>query len=147
MYHKGVEFEEVPHSGVAQQGTSTDGSAPSPFLRLGLLLLAVAQHWRRAADLPPDSVPNQPPASPQVAAALRAALKQQLTPTCCAQVLQRLAPSYWAVATRFPLRTDGRIMATEEMNDACYGTVARSLAVVGDMCCALTAPCAALGEC
>jgi hypothetical protein len=30
-------------------------------------------------------------------AALRAGLQQQLTPSCCTQLAQRLAPAYWAV--------------------------------------------------
>lgn len=142
-----MNISELHQSRVARQGTSTDGSAPSPLPRLNLLLLAIAQHWRRAAALPPDSVPNQPAAtSPQVAAALRTALKQQLTPSCCSQLVQRVAPDYWALTKRCPLPARGRLLATEDRGDMCHDGVVRTLQAVSDMCSALTQPCPALGE-
>jgi hypothetical protein len=84
---------------VAQHSGNEGDTAHIPFLRLMLLWLAICQHWRRSAALTPGSMPNRPRATSEAVAALRAALQQQLTPSCAAQLVQRVAPAYWAVVT------------------------------------------------
>jgi hypothetical protein len=83
-----------------------------------LVLLAVAQHFHRAAAEPPGTVPNQPLGSADEVAALHAALQQQLTPTCCSKLLQRLAPALLTCARR-PLPQPRRQCVTLTRDDQC----------------------------
>jgi hypothetical protein len=135
---------------VAQQGTGSDGTNPAPFLRLSLLLLAMAQHWRRAAALPPGSVPNQPKGSSRDIAALKQAIQQQVTPSCCSQMLQQLAPSYWVTTEcEIPPQQLRRVM-TGDADDLVSGEVDRALMAVQHMCmvpASAARPAYAIGEC
>jgi hypothetical protein len=119
---------------LGQQGRGSDGTTPAPYLRLTLLQLATAQHFRRSAALPPGSVPNQPKGSRAAIAALRAAVQQQLTPSCASQLLQRLAPSFWEVVGRRPVSAGWRKRATQERKDLCAFTINEWLRFIEKMC-------------
>jgi hypothetical protein len=107
---------------------------PAPFLRVMLVLLAIGQYFMRAATLPPRSVLNQPKGSPRDAKALRVALKQQLTPSCCAQLLQRVAPGLWAVMTTQALSPDNHTAIIQDEGDMCITGVTLTLGAIGGMC-------------
>jgi hypothetical protein len=98
------------------------------------VLLAIGQHFKRAAALPPSSVPNQFTGSPQAVRALRRELKQQLTPSCASQLLQRVAPSYWLVVTTTTLRPLQRALAIHDVDDMCRSAVADAMRAVGGLC-------------
>jgi hypothetical protein len=100
-------------------------------------MLAIGQYFKRAATLPPGSVRNQPQGSPQAVQAVQRALQQQLTPSCCAQLLQRLAPSCWLVLTTQQLSPGDREIAIYGSSDAdnlCASKVAASMWAISDMC-------------
>jgi hypothetical protein len=125
----GVELWELPVARAARQGTGADGTALTPFLRMNMVLLAMWQYIRRAAARAPSSVPNHFQGSRAAAKALRRALKQQLTPSCCSQVLQRLAP---AVVEVMPaLQT---VLAALMRDELCSVSVSDTLRVLDFMC-------------
>jgi hypothetical protein len=112
---------------VGLQGTGSDGTTPAPFLRLTLLLLAIGQHWRRSAALASGSSPLTPGGSPEAVAALRAALQQQLTPSCAAQLVQRVAPAYWFVVTGDKVVREHSAIATQSGEDLGKGNIDKRL--------------------
>jgi hypothetical protein len=144
-----VALASSPAACVAQQGTGSDGTTPAPVLRMSLLLLAMAQHWRRAAALPPGSVPNQPQGSPRDIAALQRAIQQQVTPSCCSQMVQQLAPSYWVV-TQCEIPDQGlRRAIIGGGDDLCTRELDRALLAVRQMSYGPAnpeRPCYAMGE-
>jgi hypothetical protein len=146
----GMDFYSSPLGCVGQQGTGSDGTTPAPFLRLSLLLLAMAQHWRHAAALPPGSVRNSPIGSPRDIAALQRAVQQQVTPSCCSQMLVQHAPSYYVVVNADVLPGGLRMIMTGDMDDLCTVSLDQALIAVGSMCSVWTPaqrPCYAMGEC
>lgn len=145
----GVKSKDLPVTRVALQANGPEGTAPSPFLRMHLVLLAIGQHSQQSAALPAGSVPNQPQVRPQAVRALRAALQQKLTPSCCDQLLQRLAPGLWAVLTTQALPHRWCELAVYGMDDLGAGTQADALRGVGHMSRGYHPPgrvCYALGE-
>jgi hypothetical protein len=113
-------------------------------MRLALVLLAVAQHSRRVAASPTSPAPS---GSPEDVAALRAALQRQLTPSCCAQLLQRLAPVVWVVLSVHP--TPATLLGLPE-GDLCMAAVVEGMMALTPMCCMFgpdEQPAHALGEC
>jgi hypothetical protein len=131
---------------LGQKEQSAGTTLTTPFLRLSLVLLAAGQYWRRAAALPPRSVPNQPSSSPVEAAGLRRALKQQLTPSCCAQLLQRVVPWYWQASTRHALQSPYQELFNCDRDDMCSGQIVDSLMMVGRMFQTCASPVDAVGE-
>jgi hypothetical protein len=134
---------------VGLQGTGRDHAAPAPFITLLLLWLAIAQYWKRAATLPPGSMPLQPRSSSQAVAALRAALQQQLSPSCCFQILKRLAPAYWAMVNAGQVPPPHHQLATLSQKDECGAHMGTWLGGVRDMASLYQPggpPCWALGE-
>jgi len=134
----GLGTAEQPLLQLAQQGTSSTGDfpkdAPAPFLRLALVLLALGQYSRRNAGLPPGSVPNQPQARPELVSLLRAALQQQLTPSICKQMLQRLAPTALMCLDAPGLSEDTRVLLMRDTGDLCMLPVGGGLWAVSVMC-------------
>jgi hypothetical protein len=134
---------------VGLQGTGSDGTTPSPFMRLMLLWMAIGHHWRRAAALPPGSVFLKVSGNPREVSALRAALRQQLTPSCCTQLVQRVAPAYWAVVTAEQVpKTFHEVVTLSALGDSGQNipTWLRSLGHMADMYGLEEKPCWALGE-
>lgn len=109
----------VPVVRVAAQGTSPHGTAPETFLRLSLVLLAINQYHKRTAALPRRALLNQARASKEAVQELRHAIKQQLTPSCCTQLLQRLVPGLWAVVTTHALSPQGRVLVLHDQEPLC----------------------------
>jgi hypothetical protein len=135
---------------VGLHGTGSDQTAPAPFLRLMLLWLAISQHWKRASTLPPGSLPLQPRTSSQARrTALCAAVQQQLTPSCCFQLLKRLAPAYWAVVTAQQVPPPLQQLVTLSSKDDCGAHMGAWLQDVGAIAIFYDAggpPCGALGK-
>jgi hypothetical protein len=132
---------------VGLQGIGSDGTAPAPFLRLMLLYLAICQHWRQSVALPTGSVRNQPRDAKQ-AAAVRAALQQLLTPSCCSEMVQRVAPAYWAVAITQKFPKDFLILTVpmrEDLGAANISQWLRGVSAMAEMY-QRGPPCWALGE-
>jgi hypothetical protein len=125
---------DSPLGQAARQGAGLYGTTPAPFLRANLVLLALGQYFMRVATLPPGTVLNQPKGSPQAVKALRAALRQQLTPSCCAQLLQRVAPGLWAVVTTEALPPDMHAAIIRDEGIMCTNNIALTLRAVGGMC-------------
>jgi hypothetical protein len=145
----GWAYKDMPLTRVAVQGTGPDGKAPPPFLRMCLILLAAGQLFRRSATLPPGSVYTQARGPRHQVAALRTALQQQLTPSCCAQLLQRLAPGFWVVATTTTLLPDARKVAGHDMDNLCIIATSEGMRAVGGLCCVYDAfhtPAYGIGE-
>jgi hypothetical protein len=130
----GKDAAGLPLACEAQRSAGPDGTTPPPFLRVNLVLLAIGQYFKRAATQPPRCVRNQPQGSPQAVRAVQRALRQQLTPSCCAQLLQRLAPSCWLVLTTQQLSPEERMIAIYASDDLCASTVAVSMRAVAGMC-------------
>jgi hypothetical protein len=125
---------DTPIIALAKQGRGSDGTAPAPYLRLTLILLAAAQYFRLAAALPAGSVPNQPKGSRAANAALRAAVQQQLTPSCASQLLQRLAPNLWEVVGRRKLSPGRRVLGAQDGGVVCTISIEAGLWSVEQVC-------------
>jgi hypothetical protein len=115
-----------------------------------LLWLAISQHWKRASTLPPSALPLQPQGATQaMLATLRVALQQQLTPSCCFQLLKELAPAYLAMVNAGQVPRCSHALATLSQKDDCGADMGPWLQGVGDMasqCQPGGPPCWALGE-
>jgi hypothetical protein len=142
----GLDRKEGPLQKLGQQEQSAGTTTTTPFLRLALVVLAAGQYWRRAAALPPGSVKNQPNCSRVEAATLRRAMKQQLTPSCCSQLLQRAVPWYWQASTRYALEKQYQELLACDNDDACSEQIVDSLLLIGRMCQTYAPPAEAVGE-
>jgi hypothetical protein len=99
------------------QGTGCDPTTSSPFLRLSLVRLAIDISHKRSAALPPRTLPNQAGGTAQDITALRRALRNQMTPSCCTHLLKRLVPGFWAVVTTHTLSPEGRVVLLREQSN------------------------------
>lgn len=134
---------------VGLQGIGKDGSAPAPFTRLMLLWMAIGHHWRCAAALPRGSVPLKVSTNPRELAQTKAALRQQLTPSCALQLVQRAAPAYWAIVTAEQVPKWLHELATLSGEGHCGENIAAwigCLGVMADLYRDGGPPCWALGE-
>jgi hypothetical protein len=129
-----MDLSEQPLGLLARQRLSPDPTSPRPYQRLNLLLLAFDQHFRRAAAKLQPAAANSRRRTPRTITALRAALQHQITPSCCTQLLQDLAPAYWAahVAQGMPKCLQG--MSPEELEELCSDGVHLGLKNVTGAC-------------
>jgi hypothetical protein len=99
-----------------------------------MLLLAIDQHSRRTAALLPNSAPNRHNCNRQALAALRAAVQQQVTPSCASQLLQRLAPAWWATRTASGLPQHYQRNTVDQIKHICEAGMSNVLDGVKRMC-------------
>jgi len=140
----GVDRDQRPLLLLGVQGCTDDHLVSTPFLRLSLVLLAIGQHWRRSAALPAHSVHNQPCGDPLARSALATAVQQQLTPSCCSQLLQRVVPTYWVAVKGKDVRY--KKLLTFDLGDMCAQQAEIGLELVAGVAEKCPPPVDALGE-
>jgi hypothetical protein len=126
---------KLPLALIARQGLGGTGTTvPSPLQRCTLLLLAVDQYNRHTAALLPNSAPNRHNCNRQAMSALRAAVQQQVTPSCCSQVLQRSAPAWWAARAANGLPRHIQSDTMDQIEIICNAGMSTGLDSVEGMC-------------